>query len=541
MSQLRLRGTSGALLGIERPLTDLLTIGRSPEADLCIDHPTVCAQHAVVVRVGQSVIVSALASTGQVLVNEREMRRSFLQPGDRVRVGAVELTLMGSGHHPFVEDDDDETEEFAMVEAELVKRIDLARPPAFHPRAAELLFQLTQILSRPLEEQSLIEAVLDLCLAGLRSDTAAMGLVDDHMGVTEVASRSRQTGRLPPPTARLSRSLCAQLVSARVGLVVRDLWVDERFSAADSLVDASVRAVMGVPMVASGEVVGVLVVTCYSPHTAFSEADLDLLTLLGAHLGLWLRARRVQRRQAEIIEQLERTQAHLIATTDRLVRAEQMAAAGRVAAHAAHEVRNLLQPLGIVRLLADRHPEDEDVVEITALIEQSRDRVLEVIRELQTSTKGEASSLRPEVLSLFELVDRTWQLLRHDALFRDVHLVQPAAGPEIRVHGDMGLLQQVLINLLRNAAQATGPGGTVRLRVGVEGQEACLEVEDDGGGVAPNLRERIFEPFFSTKGADGLGLGLDIARQTVRRHGGELRLVDGVGTGAVFRLSLPRA
>ena len=55
-----------------------------------------------------------------------------------------------------------------------------------------------------------------------------------------------------------------------------------------------------------------------------------------------------------------------------------------------------------------------------------------------------------------------------------------------------------------------------------------------------NLRDRIFEPFFSTKGADGLGLGLDIARQTVRRHGGELRLVDGVGPGAAFRLSLPR-
>jgi len=539
MSQLRLRGTAGAILGVERPLTDMLIIGRSPEADLCIDHPTVCAQHAVVVRVGQSVIVSALAATGQVLVNEREARRSFLQPGDRVRVGSVELTLMGPGHHSFVEDDD-ETEEFAVAEAELVKRIDLGRPPAFHPRAAELLFQLTQILSRPLDEKPLIEAVLDLCLAGLRSDNAAMGLVDEQGGVTEVASRSRQTGRLPPPCGRLSRSLCAQLVSARVGLVVRDLWVDERFSAADSLVDASVRAVMGVPMVAAGEVVGVLVVTCYSPHTAFSEADLDLLTLLGAHLGLWLRASRVQRRQAEIIEQLERTQAHLMATTDRLVRAEQMVAAGRVATHAAHEVRNLLQPLSIVRLLAERHPEDEDVMEITALIEQSRDRVLAVIRELQTSTKGEASSLCPEAMSLGDLIDRTWQLLRHDAVFRDVHLVLPDPGPEIRVHGDMGLLQQVLINLLRNAAQATGPGGTVRLRVGVGGQEACLEVEDDGPGVPANLRDRIFEPFFSTKGADGLGLGLDIARQTVRRHGGELRLVDGVGPGAAFRLSLPR-
>jgi hypothetical protein len=68
MSQLRLRGTAGAILGVERPLTDMLIIGRSPEADLCIDHPTVCAQHAVVVRVGQSVIVSALSYTSPTKV-----------------------------------------------------------------------------------------------------------------------------------------------------------------------------------------------------------------------------------------------------------------------------------------------------------------------------------------------------------------------------------------------------------------------------------------------------------------------------------------
>jgi len=121
------------------------------------------------------------------------------------------------------------------------------------------------------------------------------------------------------------------------------------------------------------------------------------------------------------------------------------------------------------------------------------------------------------------------------------------SSPELLIRADGGHLKQVLINLVRNAAEAIDGAGTVTLRtraarapLGVRETDAViLEVADSGKGIAPEVEKRLFDPFFSTK-ETGTGLGLSIAARIVERHGGLLQYQTRPGHGTTFGVVLPR-
>ena len=105
---------------------------------------------------------------------------------------------------------------------------------------------------------------------------------------------------------------------------------------------------------------------------------------------------------------------------------------------------------------------------------------------------------------------------------------------------DEAQLRQAMLNLLRNAREAMPNGGTIDVTVRAEGMSVVIRVEDRGAGIPDEIRSRVFDPFFSTKG-EGTGLGLAITRQIVEAHGGELACDAREGGGTTFRLALPIA
>jgi signal transduction histidine kinase len=120
-----------------------------------------------------------------------------------------------------------------------------------------------------------------------------------------------------------------------------------------------------------------------------------------------------------------------------------------------------------------------------------------------------------------------------------VETVLPEGVPHVA--GDARALNQVFLNLLKNATEALeGTGGIVRVRLGQEGSWVVIEIRDDGPGIPPEIRERLFEPFFSTKGAGrGTGLGLSICRRIVSEHGGSIRVDSSSEAGTTFMVRLP--
>ena len=224
-----------------------------------------------------------------------------------------------------------------------------------------------------------------------------------------------------------------------------------------------------------------------------------------------------------------------------LRQAQKMEAVGRLAGGIAHDFNNLLQAmLGLSQTL-DLHAGDTAATRAAGreLGEHVR-RGASLARQLLLFSRRETT--RFEVLDLNGLLERGVGLLRR--LVRenvDIRLETPSQ--PLPVRGDPGQLEQVLINLAVNAADAMPEGGTLTIRAGeYAGGAVGFEVSDTGHGVPEPIRSRIFEPFFTTKSADkGTGLGLSVVHGIVAAHQGQVQMESEEARGSTFRVTLPRA
>lgn len=242
-----------------------------------------------------------------------------------------------------------------------------------------------------------------------------------------------------------------------------------------------------------------------------------------------------------LIDTFNRMTGELKDATDKLVASERIAAWQEVARRLAHEIKNPLTPIrmSLETLLAasQRGPLDD---RFKGLFTESARAVLEEVDRLKRIV-DEFSQFarlpRPELAThdLAEVVQPVMALYTaHDGLQFDVAL---APGGVVSIDRDQ--LTQVLVNLVKNAEEAmTGRTGAIHVRVLV-GDEVKLEVEDEGPGIPAELRDRLFEPYVTTK-PQGTGLGLPIALRIIQEHGGRLEVADGRSGGALFRVSLPR-
>jgi len=212
----------------------------------------------------------------------------------------------------------------------------------------------------------------------------------------------------------------------------------------------------------------------------------------------------------------------------------------------AHELGT---PLGAIALnastalgqLQSTTPDLEGLKEILSDIESDSHRAgatISSIRELTTKTVHRIGPISAEDVGKLAL-----RLLKHDLQVREISVSTEFQGnlPDVQI--DSIALQQVLLNLIRNAIDAmdSSPIGARRLRVqtSFDGQSTVLmSIEDSGPGIAAGDRERIFDPLFTTK-AGGMGLGLAISSTLVANHGGKLRLVKSDSEGTLFQLALP--
>jgi two-component system NtrC family sensor kinase len=224
---------------------------------------------------------------------------------------------------------------------------------------------------------------------------------------------------------------------------------------------------------------------------------------------------------------------------------ERLAAIGKMAAHVTHEIRNPLSAMGLnVELLEEELAQDgaargrSEVTNLLAAIAREVQRLehlseeyLRVARlpqprmeadDVTATVRDVVSFARPEI----ESAECTVTL--------DVEPDLPAT------LFDEAQLRQALLNLLRNAREATPNGGPIDVRVAATGMSVVVEVADRGGGIPEEIRARVFDPFFSTKG-EGTGLGLAITRHIVEAHGGTVTCEPRAGGGTLFRIALPLA
>ena len=260
-----------------------------------------------------------------------------------------------------------------------------------------------------------------------------------------------------------------------------------------------------------------------------------LLLQSGLILALVLQSRR--RRLAER-EELQRRQE--------LAHMTRVATMGELTASLAHEIN---QPLTAIltnaqaaqSLLEAGDTNLEEIQEILADIAADDERAGEVIRRMRTLLRKGVSELA--ILDVNDLVTEVVGLVRGEMILHNVALTLDLSPDLPRVHGDRVQLQQVILNLVVNAIDAMKDvsGGMRRMtvRTGM-GKHRVVQVSivDSGGGIPEEARERIFEPFVTTK-LHGLGLGLSICRSIIQSHGGRIECTNNADRGATFSFTLP--
>jgi signal transduction histidine kinase len=239
---------------------------------------------------------------------------------------------------------------------------------------------------------------------------------------------------------------------------------------------------------------------------------------------------------------------HLLRKNRRLEQARQSADrasyVGLLASGLAHEIRNPLNAMSMNLQMLDEElqgaPSGEDG-DLKELLESNKSEIKRLER-LVNNFLAYARPARPrfERADLNRVVTDVLRFLEADFRLSGVEVRTDLAQLLPTIELDETLFKQALMNLLVNARQVMKNGGRVRVttRAGASG-DAVLEIADNGPGIPPDVKDRIFEVFFSSRGG-GTGLGLPIARQIVERHGGTIEVETAEGVGTTFRIQLPR-
>jgi len=246
------------------------------------------------------------------------------------------------------------------------------------------------------------------------------------------------------------------------------------------------------------------------------------------------------------VTERKRAEAQAQRSRQDLAHFARVAATGELTASLAHELR---QPLtGILtnaqaarRLLRATPPDFGELRRTLDDIIADDRRAAETIRRIRDLVRKD--DLLPSRLDLNDVIGGVTRLLASDAIIRSIALNVELAPAPVVVSGDRVQLEQVILNLLINAmdAMAEVPEArrTVVVRTGSADSQAYVAVEDAGVGIRDEIRQRLFEPFYTTKPA-GMGMGLSIARSIVEAHGGTIWATNNVAQGATFHFTLPK-
>ncbi len=299
----------------------------------------------------------------------------------------------------------------------------------------------------------------------------------------------------------------------------------------------------------------VLASLVYAPH-AFSRffeydpgASIEKLLEIGLYNVVALitgylaqREHSERMRQESIARELSHTLEEKKLLEQQLIRAGKLKALGELTAGIAHEIKNPLASIkGAAEAIADEVPENSPRRKLVQIQEKELNRLGQTLERFLSFARP--NSFMPSRIDLRDLVKHVVELVEPQARKSAVEVIEDTASESLYVDGDRDQLTQVLVNLALNACDAMPEGGQVRMMVRAEmvgdSQFRAVDVIDTGPGIPDCSRDRVFDPFFSTK-EGGTGLGLSISANIVDGHGGFIRIETGPsGVGAKVSVLLP--
>ncbi len=302
---------------------------------------------------------------------------------------------------------------------------------------------------------------------------------------------------------------------------------------------SGLRSLVAAPLLSESSVFGILVVARREPN-AFSSGDCEFLRQLSEHVAL-------AARQAQIHTALQQAYDDLRRTQQAVMEQERLRALGQMASGIAHDINNALSPVALyTESLLDREPglsaRTREYLETTQRAIEDVSHTVGRMREFYRKPEPQLALSPVDINRLVhQVVDLTRARWSDMTLQQgiDIRLCMDLASNAPIVAGIESEIREAMTNLIFNAVDAMPNGGTLTLRTGKSPQGVQFAVEDTGVGMDEETRRRCLEPFFTTKGERGTGLGLAMVYGVAQRHSAEVEIESAIGRGTTMRLCFP--
>lgn len=406
----------------------------------------------------------------------------------------------------------------------------------------ELLLHAGRVLSSSLDLQQVLDSLMDQAVEVLGAERGLILLREESSGQwVPRSARSLDVDTIVGDGFRFSRGVVDEVMRTCQPVVTSDALEDERFRESASVNLFSLRSVLCVPLKGTRQL-GVIYVDNRLTSGAFGDQEQSLLEAIAGQAAIAIENALLYEELRRVHEtSMERARQELAQTQAQLFQSSKMAAIGQLAAGVAHEINN---PLGAISLNVStlaRATQDPEALRRLGVVSQATERCRSIILRLLTFARPQ--EVLEEVVDLGQSLRNTLELVEGELRRSSVRL-ETQLEPGAYILGDATELSQVFLNFVINARDAMEQNGLEKerlLQVSCKvGQSVVVEIRDSGQGMTPETRQRLFEPFFTTKPVGkGVGLGMSIAYEMLRRHQAEVEVDSEVGQGSCFRLTFP--
>ncbi|HUU49348.1 MAG TPA: ATP-binding protein [Nitrospinota bacterium] len=316
------------------------------------------------------------------------------------------------------------------------------------------------------------------------------------------------------------------------------------------------RSALGVPMCIEGKVIGVIIVVS-KKQREFTEKDVEVLSAFADQAAIALENERLFKDLEKLFGDLEEAKKELEGwgqelekkveertrelkdVQAQLIHSERLAATGRLAASIAHEINNPLQAIdsfvSTVMKNIDQKSQNRKYLKFAL---EGINRISNIVKQLLAFHRPEAE--RKELLDINTVVQKTLLLTKNQLSLSNVKVVEEFSSDLPKVMVSSQQMHQVLLNLILNAQDAMPEGGEIRIQTGEDNGVVHIDISDTGLGIPEEIRDKIFEPFFSTKKREkGTGLGLSVSYGIIKAHNGDILVKSKEREGTTFTIKLP--
>ncbi|HSY43980.1 MAG TPA: ATP-binding protein [Candidatus Acidoferrum sp.] len=409
----------------------------------------------------------------------------------------------------------------------------------------ELLHRITRSISERLDLQSIFQVVIRTLEDHLPMDLICICIYEPAANVLTVAgsgsgSATTELGLIRDARIQIDQNGLYKCVNGH--LVYEPDISQSKFPFTQKLAGAGLRSFVAAPLLVESKVFGALIAARKQAEN-FTSGDCEFLKQLSGHVAL-------AAHQAQLYEALQQAYDDLRQTQQAVMQQERLKALGQMASGIAHDINNAISPIALyTESLLEKEPGlSARARDYLGTIQHAIEDVSHTVARMREFYRQREQQMTLTPVKLNEMIQQVIDLSRarwsdmpqQRGIFIKIETVlDPALPPVMGVESE---IREALVNLIFNAVDAMPNGGTLTLETGASEKSTRLvhvEVKDTGVGMDEDVRRRCLEPFFTTKGERGTGLGLAMVYGIVRRHNADIEIESTPGKGTTFRINFP--